>query len=106
MSLITGGVTGMDIITFGTDKTWAGTATITTAAQTVTCKGVRVGDVVTVVKPTEQAGLGVCGARVSADDTLTIIFNNPTAGTVTATAEEEWIALVTRAPLPHGDNVG
>ncbi len=105
MALNNGSVTGLDILKFGTGKTWDATATIATDAQTVSCPGVRLGDVVTVVKPTEQTGLGVTGARVSADDELTIIFVNPTAGNLTATAEEEWIACVVRAPLPHGVQV-
>ncbi len=105
MSVINGNVSGVDVVTFGTDKTWDATAQDTTAAQTVLCPGVRVGDVVTVTKPTEQAGLGVVGVRASDTDVLTIVFTNPTGSGITSTAEEEWIARVVRAPLPHDDKL-
>jgi hypothetical protein len=95
-----GNLFAVSAFTFGTGKTWAETATVTTAAQTVSVPGLLVGDIVTVVKPTEQAGLGVCGTRVSAADTLTIIFNNPTAAGITATAEEEWTGLLFRPESP------
>jgi predicted metalloprotease with PDZ domain len=62
-------------------------ATITTAEQTVTVPGVKLGDVVFVSKPTLTAGLGIAGARVSADDTVAITFVNPTAAGVNAGSE-------------------
>lgn len=60
----------------------------TTAEQTFTVTGVRVGDAVHVTKPTSQAGLGIVNVRVSASDTLAITFSNNTAAPITPTASE------------------
>lgn len=63
-------------------------ATITTAEQTVTVPGVRAGDIVlSVNKPTPTVGVGIAGARVSADNTIAVTFVNPTAGSVNPGAE-------------------
>lgn len=59
----------------------------TTAEQTFTVQGLRVGDVVFVSKPSLSAGLGVCNCRVSAPDTLALTFNNNTAGAIDPAAE-------------------
>lgn len=95
-----GNIYAMKAFTFGDAKTWDAVATITTAEQTVTVPGLRVGDFVRVEKPTEQAGLGIGNARVSADNTLAIQFINPTAGNVTPTALEVWRGLLFRPELP------
>jgi hypothetical protein len=69
----------------------------TTAEQTFTVAGVAVGDVViSVVKPTAQAGLGIVGARISASDTLAITFSNNTGGSITPTASQVYQVLVWR----------
>lgn len=68
----------------------------TTAEQTFTVKGLLTTDFVYVNKPTAQAGLGICGARVSAADTLAITFNNNTAAGITPTASEVYKVLVFR----------
>ena len=73
----------------------ASVATITTAEQTTTVTGLRVGDFVISQKPTNTAGVGVVNARVSAADTLALTFVNPTAGAVNA-ASETWQFLVFR----------
>lgn len=104
MSLNLGNAIGIHNFNFGADKTWAETATITTAEQTVTVPGLKVGDMVLVSKPTAQAGLGVCGVRVSAADTLAITFNNPTASGVTATAGETWLGTLIRSEQPVYSN--
>jgi hypothetical protein len=65
-----------------------GGASATTAEQTFTVQGLRVGDVVYVSKPTAQAGLGIVGARVSAANTLAITFVNVTTSAITPTAGE------------------
>ena len=70
--------------------------TITTSEQTVTVPGLEVGDFVSVVKPTHQAGLGVVNARVSAKNTLAITFVNPTAAGITPTASEIYLVLHAR----------
>ncbi len=104
MSLTLGNVNTMQSFSFGTGKTWASTAANTTAEQDVTVPGLRVGDVVIVSKPTAQAGIGVAGVRVSDTDTLSIVFNNPTAAGVTATAEEKWLGVVFKAAQPVTTN--
>jgi hypothetical protein len=68
----------------------------TTAEQTFTITGLAVGDMVTVNKPTAQAGLGVVGARVSAANTIAITFSNNTASGITPTAAETYVVGVTR----------
>ena len=73
----------------------AAVATITTAEQTATVTGVRLGDIVYSVKPTATTGVGVVNVRVSAADTLAITFVNPTAGSVDP-ASETWTFLVFR----------
>lgn len=73
----------------------------TTAEQTFTVPGLKVGDVVVVNKPTAQAGLGIAGARVSAADTLAINFANVTGGAITPTAGEVYLVYVFRAELPQ-----
>ncbi len=104
MGLSLGNVHSLQNFSFGTDKTWAETATITTAEQTVTVPGLEVGDMVYVSKPTAQAGIGVVGVRVSAKDTLAITFTNPTASGVTATASEKWLGTVIKSDQPVPTN--
>ena len=104
MALNLGNVIAIQNFKFGADRTWAETATITTAEQTVTVPGLAVGDMVFVSKPTAQAGLGVAGARVSAADTLAITFVNPTAGGITSTAGEEWLGTVIKSEQPVPSN--
>lgn len=62
----------------------------TTAEQTFTVTGLVVGGVVVVNKPTAQAGLGIVGARISANNTLAITFSNNTASPITPTAGETY----------------
>jgi hypothetical protein len=62
-------------------------ATITTAEVSVTVAGLKTTDVVNVSCTTAlPAGLGLAGARVSAANTLTLAFVNPTAGGIQTTA--------------------
>ena len=68
----------------------------TTAEQTFTVPGVKVGDGVSVNKPTAQAGLGIVGCRVSAADTVGITFSNNTGGGITPTASQAYLFLVVR----------
>lgn len=55
-------------------------ATITCAEQNFTVTGLAVGDAVSVTPPTITAGVAPVCARVSAANTLTVTFCNPTAG--------------------------
>jgi len=104
MAFAIGNVNTIQNFTFGTGKTWAETAANTTAEQTVTVAGLKVGDRVIVNKPTAQAGIGVAGARVSAADTLAITFVNSTASGVTSTAAESWLGTVLKSSLPTPTN--
>jgi hypothetical protein len=71
-------------------------ATITTAEQTMTVPGVKLGDFVWVSKPTATAGFGIVNARVSAADTISITAVNPTAGSVNPNSET-WTVMWARA---------
>lgn len=73
----------------------AAVATITTAEQALTVPGLQVGDMVFWQKPSNTAGVGVVNMRVSAVNTLQVIFVNPTADSVNA-ASETWTLLVIR----------
>ena len=97
VGLADGNVRGLWIIKVTIDP--ASVATITTAEQTFTVPGLRPTDMVYVSKPALSAGLGVAGARVSANDTLAITFVNPTAGAIDA-ASEVWSVLVLRPDGP------
>lgn len=69
----------------------------TTAEQTFTVPGIKVGDaVVEVNKPTSQAGLGIVGVRVSAANTIGITFGNNTAAGITPTASETYQVIWAR----------
>jgi hypothetical protein len=61
-------------------------STITAPAQTFTVPGLQVGDAVNVNPPGQTAGVTIGSVRVSAADTLSIQFVNPTAGSLTPTA--------------------
>lgn len=75
-------------------------ATITTADVTLTSANVNADDtVIGVQKPTLQAGLGVVASRVSAASTLKVTFVNPTAGTLTPTASEDYQISLFRPAL-------
>lgn len=69
----------------------------TTAQQTFTVTGVKVGDVVVAVeKPSHQAGLGIVGFRVTAADTVGITFSNNTGAGITPTAGETYDIVIAR----------
>lgn len=65
----------------------AAVATITTAEQNFTVPGLKVGDFVALNKPSLTAGLGIANVRVSAANTLSVTFVNPTAGSIDAASE-------------------
>lgn len=66
----------------------AAVAANTTAEQTFTVTGLRVGDLVQVNKPTAQAGLDIGNVRVVSNNLLGITFLNVTAAAITPTASE------------------
>ncbi|WP_082844488.1 hypothetical protein [Ralstonia mannitolilytica] len=60
----------------------------TTAEQTFTVNGLRVGDSIDINKASHQAGLSIGNVRVSANNTLAIQYVNTTAGSITPTSEQ------------------
>lgn len=78
-----------------------GVATITVAQRTATLTNLAVTDmVVGVQKPTNQAGIGIIGGRVAAAGSLGVDFVNPTAGTLTPTANEVYgVNILRPAPI-------
>ena len=70
----------------------------TTAEQSFAATGIglQTTDVVLVQKPTPQAGLGLVGARVSANDTLAITFMNDTGAGITPTPAQVYQITVIR----------
>ena len=68
----------------------------TTAEQTFVVNGLLVGDLVVVSKPTNQAGIAIVGARVSAINTLAITFGNWTGGGIVPTAGERYTLFMAR----------
>lgn len=65
----------------------ASVAQNTTAEQTFTLTGLKVGDMVFVNKPALDAGLGIVGCRVSAADTIAISYVNATGSAIDPAAE-------------------
>ena len=94
-ALGTSHVTGIDF--FSVQLTPSSIVKQTTAEQTFTVNGLRYGSAPIVVKPTAQAGLGIVGARVSAENTLAITFSNVTAGTLTPTGGETYLIVALRS---------
>jgi len=79
-----------------TQSPGTGIATITTSEQSITVTGVLATDLVIINKPTSQAGLPMMTGRVSAANTVKLVFANTTAGTLTPTTSEAY--LVTTIP--------
>jgi hypothetical protein len=70
----------------------------TTAEQTFTVNGVvaATDTCIGVSKPTAQAGLGIVGWRVSADNTIGITFSNNTGAGITPTAGQTYTFVIYR----------
>ena len=86
-----GQVRGIDLLEVTLSP--ATVATTTSAEQTFTVQGLLLHDWVYVNKPTNQAGLVIANARVSAANTLAITFANVTSGTLTPTANEVYSVI-------------
>ena len=80
-SMITGNVMSAAVLSVSLTPTSVGANT--TAAQTFTVPGVKVGDYVAVDPPSTTTGILVGKARVSAADTVAISFANVTGGSLT-----------------------
>lgn len=97
--ITTGNILSMGIIAVTIDL--ASVAAATSAEQTFSVPGLKVGDFVYVNIPsTLNNGLGIAGARVSAADTLALRVMNATAGALDA-ASASFTLLVVRP-----ENVG
>lgn len=74
----------------------------TTAAQSIPVPGVDplTDFVLWVTKPTEQAGLGVVGARVSTRGGVSVVFVNATAAPIVPTASEQYTFSIVRRDGP------
>jgi hypothetical protein len=95
-------VTGAQVVTYQQTLTPASVATITAAEQSLTV-GTTAGNgllstdfVAAVNKPTQQAGIGVHTARISAANTMFLVFSNTTGGTLTPTASQVYNVTVLR----------
>jgi hypothetical protein len=76
----------------------------TTAEQTFTVSGLVASSAVWVNKPSFQAGLAICGCRVSAVNTLAITYLNTTSASITPTSEVYTIGNF-QVPEPGAGNV-
>ena len=92
-SLLTSNLFSARAMSFTFDPSAVSSAT--SAEQTVTVAGLKVGDICLLVKPTATAGVGIVNVRVSAADTLAVTFMNATAGSVNP-ASETYTMLVFR----------
>lgn len=81
-----GNIRGM--ISYSQSIDVASVAANTTAEQDFTLTGLLVGDIVTAIKPTLSAGLGIVGCRVKSANTLSITFINATASPIDPGAEK------------------
>ena len=74
-------------------------AAATVAEQSFTLAGLLVTDAVYVSKPSVGNALGIVNARVSAANTLTVAYVNPTAAALTPAAETYQVIVNRPAPL-------
>ncbi len=81
-NLLTSNITQMGIVSFTYDP--ASIANITVTEDTIKIPGLQVGDVVFAQRVAHSAGIGITDCRVSAKDTLSISWVNPTAAPVNA----------------------
>ena len=78
----------------------AAVAANTTAEEIFAVSYIRLDDIIlSVNKPTAQAGLGIVGYRVSSEGNIAITFSNNTGSSITPTASESYlIATMVRQP--------
>lgn len=73
--------------TYSVTLTPVSVAANTTAEQTFTVAGLVTSDIITINKPSLDAGIGIVNVRVSAANILAISYINATGGSLTPTAE-------------------
>jgi hypothetical protein len=79
----------------------ASVANATSAEQTFTMTNLGTADLVYVMKPTAQAGLGIVGSRCSAAGVLAVTFGNFTSATITPTSAETYVVMVIHTYEPY-----
>ena len=85
IGIIQGNMRGMGILEFTYDPSSISAAT--TEQQTVTVPGVKVGDVVVIIKGSLDSGVAIAGTQVTATDTVKITWVNATAAPVNPPSE-------------------
>jgi hypothetical protein len=96
---IGGGTTITKLVVYQPSLSPSSVGANTTAEQTFTVNGLLLASdtILTVSKPTAQAGLAIGGWRVSADNTLAITFVNDTASPITPTATQTYRVVAIRS---------
>jgi len=75
----------------------ASVAANTTAEQDITVAGLEATDILlSVAKPTVEAGIGIVGARIKAANTLAVTFVNATGTAVDEASEDGWKVVVAK----------
>lgn len=87
-----GNVKGLYLLTLSLAPVSVGANT--TAEQDLTVPGLLVGDFVSVVKPSAQAGLGIVNSRVKSTNTLSITYVNATVSPIVPATEAYLIEVV------------
>ena len=93
----------VEFFAVGVTLTPASVAASTSAEQTFTVPGLRVGDLVRFsVSVAQTAGIGAGGARVSAANTLVLLFENNSTGALTPVSAIYQIVVMRpeNVPLP------
>jgi hypothetical protein len=91
--------TAANVTTYGNSISPASVAANTSAEQSITVTGVLATDVVTMIKPTTQAGLIVGTARVASANTVDLTFGNVTASPITPTSTQVYATIAIGAAL-------
>ena len=86
-----------EVVNFFYTGSPAAVAANTTAERSFTVTGVLATDFLLAVNmPMSQAGLGLCGGRISANNTVIVTFSNDTANPITPTATKVYNVVVLR----------
>jgi hypothetical protein len=94
------GVVG-PVLEIGVPAVATAVSTITTQENTLTATQVLADDIIVgSSKPTLNAGVGVCSSRVSSAGNIAVTYVNPTAGSVTPTAEMMQFEIIRHNQLP------
>jgi hypothetical protein len=90
--ILTGNAIGISVLKVSI--TPSAVSTIEAPAETFTVTGVEVGDAVIVNPPSQTADIAIANAYVSAADTVSIQFVNPTVGSLTPAAGEHIFTVI------------